>query len=84
MPGVTEGGMTVQSIINQAEDINKRTVVVLRRINSTESYQSAYQAQTALSQAGFPVYPSFERAANAISKFVQYQHTRPAKPECKK
>jgi acyl-CoA synthetase (NDP forming) len=76
MPGVREGSLHVQSIINLAKEINNRAVVVLRRITSTEGYQAASEAQVALYQAGFPVYPSINRAANAISKFVQYYHNK--------
>ena len=64
----------IESIISLANEINKRTAVVLHFAALAESKQLASDAQTALSKAGFPVYPSISRAANAISKFIQYHH----------
>ena len=62
----------IEAAINLGEEINKRTAIVLGATSRAESKQLALETQTALYKAGFPVYPSVSRAANAISKFIQY------------
>jgi len=64
----------IEAIINLGEQINKRTTIVLEFVAKTESKQIASEAQLTLYKAGFPVYPSVRRAANAISKLIQYHH----------
>lgn len=72
VPAVNEVNLYVDALTRAAPEINKRTVVVLHAIASVQSKQLAIDVQTALAKAGFAVYPSFRRAANAIAKFRQY------------
>ena len=65
-------GLYIKSLIKLSKGINKRTAVVLSFIASAEYKQITFARLIALSKAGFPVYPSVSRAANAISKFIQY------------
>ncbi len=60
------------AITNLAEGINNRTAVVLHSITSLEARQVASEVESMLHKAGFAVYPSVSRAANAMSKFLQY------------
>jgi acyl-CoA synthetase (NDP forming) len=71
-PGIREASLDTMPIIRAAKDINKRAVVVLRRITSTEGYQAAAETREALYKAGFPVYPSFGQATSAIGKYIEY------------
>jgi acyl-CoA synthetase (NDP forming) len=67
---------TTNSIIRLEPGTNKHVVVILQQVTLPESKQLASEAQIALSKAGFPVFPSASRAANAISKFIQYHQQR--------
>jgi hypothetical protein len=67
---------TTNSIIRLEPGTNKHVVVILQQVTLAESKQLASEAQIALSKAGFPVFPSASRAANAISKFIQYHEQR--------
>ena len=62
----------VEALTGAAGEISKRTVVALHAIALPESRQTASEVQTVLAQAGFPVFPSFSRAANAIARFIEY------------
>ncbi len=65
----------IESIISRGKEINRRTTVVLQSVGgSASSKKIASEAQTALYKAGFAVYPSISRAANAINKFIEYHH----------
>ena len=71
-PMVKAMGPYVDSIIRLSKRINKHTAVVLQFIALAESKQIASEVQSKLHEAGFAVYHSVSRAANAISKLVQY------------
>ena len=62
----------VEAVINLGKEINRRTAVVLRLLGPASFWVVALEALTALVKAGFPVYPSTARAANAIVKFTEY------------
>ena len=69
---VQEAKQYVEVLTSLATEINKRTAVVLHTIALAQSKQMASEVQATLAEAGFPVYPSFSRAANALVKFAQY------------
>ena len=52
--------------------VGKPLAVVLHSFATAEAKQLASEAYTRLCDAGFPVYPSFRRAASAISRFIEY------------
>ena len=74
LPEVRDVQQYAEAIISLGKEINRRTAVVLHAIALPQSKQIASEIQIALTEAGFPVYPSVSRAANAIAKFVQYYH----------
>jgi len=61
-----------EALINLADEINKRTVVVLHVVISPQDKEAASVIRSQLHKAGFPIYPSANQAAKAVSKFIQY------------
>ena len=72
IPEAIEVGLYVPALINLAPEIRGRTAVVLHAITLARSQQMATAAQATLAEAGFPVFPSFTRAATAIARFISY------------
>jgi len=66
----------LETIINLGKEINHRTAIVLRLLGPASFWSAALEDQRALVEAGFAVYPSAARAANAIVKFVEYHQRR--------
>ncbi len=64
----------INSIINTGNTAGKPIAVVLHSVTTDEARQLAAEAQKKLIKAGFPVFPSMERAALAINRFVEYGH----------
>ncbi len=62
----------VECILNLKDVISKPLAVVLHLFATLEARQLASEAHVRLCEAGFPVYPSFRRAANAINEFIKY------------
>ena len=62
----------IKSILNLKNIINKPIVVALHSQATDEARELASEAHVELHKAGFPVYPSTSRAANAINKLIQY------------
>ncbi|MDD5289278.1 MAG: hypothetical protein PHY28_09250, partial [Dehalococcoidales bacterium] len=62
----------VESILKLKDKIKKPIAVALICQARDESKTLASEAQDKLSEAGFPVYPSIQRAAVAISRYVDY------------
>jgi acyl-CoA synthetase (NDP forming) len=60
----------LQGILNMAKTLNKPVVFVLSSINSPLWQGDVFQAQQECLAAGFPVYPSVRRAAQAINGFT--------------
>ena len=69
----------LESILSLGKEIAHRTAVVLRLIDPARFWPFALEAQRALGEASFPVYPSASRAANAIAKFIEYYRRREMK-----
>lgn len=76
MPQVIEVGLYLAALTNLAPEIRRRTAVVLHSAVLARSQQMAAEAQVALAEAGFALFPSFSRAANVIAKFIDYQQRR--------
>ena len=62
----------VEAIVSLGKELNHRTAIALRLLGPASFWSVALEAQTALVKAGFPVFPSTARAANAIVKFTEY------------
>lgn len=60
------------SLVNLAEKVNHKTVVVISFIFSEPANKIVAAAQSSLVKAGFPVYFSMDRAINALAKFAKY------------
>lgn len=65
-------GAYTESIVSLRKEVNKPSAIVLHGIITPESQRVAFEKQAVLYKAGFPVFPSIGRAANAISKFIRY------------
>lgn len=76
IPEAVEVGLYVPALVNLAPEIRRRTAVVLHDITLARSQQVAAEAQTTLTAAGFPVFPSIPRAATAIARFIAYHQRR--------
>jgi len=66
----------IKSIVNLGKEISKHTAIVLLSSPSVKSWKAALETQPVLYKAGFAVYPSVSRAANAISKYIDYHRSR--------
>lgn len=65
-----------KAITSLKEKITKPAAIVLQSIWVLKSKKDTMEIQRMLNEAGFPVYFSLSRAANAISKFIQYHEAR--------
>ena len=66
----------INSIIAIKERLNKPIIVVIRYDQVPESGNIALALQQTCTQAGIPVFRSFDRAARTISRFVRYYEDR--------
>ncbi len=60
------------------EEIKKPLAIILHSYASTQMRKLAYDAGKELTAAGFAVFPSIQRAAMALAKFVRYHEGRRA------
>lgn len=67
-----------EAIIRAGKEIHKPMAVVLRGCNSAEVWDAILEAQEEYTEAGFPVYPNIARAAQGMSKLIQYYEYREA------
>lgn len=65
---------TTGTIISLQEETKLPTAVIVRSGDATEEWrrQAVHRERDRLVQAGLPVFPSFERAARALSKVIRY------------
>ncbi len=69
----------IGAMVGAAASAGKPVVVALSACASAEARKLSVEASQRLFQAGLPVFPSTERAANALSRFISYhewQHSR--------
>jgi len=62
----------VNGILRSSKVSSKPMAVVVQPASHPEMFKETFLAQQRLVSSGFPVYPSIPRAANAISKFLDY------------
>ena len=74
--GVRRLTTAIDGLITAGAETSKPIVVVLRSSNSLEAQRAVIDIQKRCYEAGFPVYPTVKRAANAISKFLKYHQDR--------
>jgi acyl-CoA synthetase (NDP forming) len=58
------------------QEVKKPLAIILHSYPSKHSRKLAYDATKKLTEAGFVVFPSIQRAAVALSKFVRYHERR--------
>jgi acyl-CoA synthetase (NDP forming) len=73
-------GEYLKLMINLAGGSNKPAVIVLHSSGLTETSQVILEGQRLCREAKVASFPSFRRAANAISKFIEY-YSKEGKPE---
>ena len=66
----------VEMLTNLYREIKKPTVVVLRPFGPAKYTRVAGEAEAALFKAGFPVFFSVSRAAQAINRYVDYHRRK--------
>jgi len=64
--------LMVNALISAREVSAKPMAVVINADVSTIAFEQLDEARERLLSAGFPIYPTFSRAAQAISKFIRY------------
>jgi len=69
-PGMVES--EVDLLTTLPPEIKKHTVIVLFALFTPEDAGINIRLEKKLAEAGLPVFPSVPRAANALSKFIQY------------
>jgi acyl-CoA synthetase (NDP forming) len=62
----------IDSVIETKKRVDKPIVTVLQRNDAPEAANLAFDLQNKCAQAGIPVFPSFDQAAQALSKFIQH------------
>lgn len=68
----------VETIIEAGKAFSKPLAIVLHTASSGQSMQTVAEVQQKHFASGFPIYNSIARAANAISKFLQYHESHRA------
>jgi acyl-CoA synthetase (NDP forming) len=79
MPDATKDAIRsvfVQAVLDIRESPFKPHAVVLHASTAEKSRQQAIELRAKLSQAGFAVFESIERAASAINKAIKYYEWR--------
>lgn len=66
----------IDSLIRTKNIIDKPIVAVMRHSGEPKMVSYAFTLQKRCLDAGIPVFPSFERAAHVVSKFIQYYEKR--------
>ncbi len=66
----------IDSLIEAKRSVTKPIALILRHCGEPEAARRAFSAEKRCLAAGIPVFPSFNRASRAISKFVQYYEMR--------
>ncbi|MGA2526863.1 MAG: CoA-binding protein [Smithellaceae bacterium] len=69
-------GMYLKLIGQIKKEIKKPLAVILHSYSSIQMRKLAYDAGKELTAAGFAVFPSIQRAAIALSKFIRYHEER--------
>jgi acyl-CoA synthetase (NDP forming) len=80
IPGISQEliGIWIEVIVNAAKQCSKPVAVVLHSFGGAKSWELLSSWQEQCYQAGLATFPTVKRAANAISKFIQYHEVREA------
>ena len=70
--GVDIVNRLIDSLVETKRSVDKPIAMVICQTSEPEVANLAFNLQQRCHQAGIPVFPSFSRAAHAISKFIQY------------
>jgi len=62
----------IDSLIESKKCIVKPIAAVIRHSGAPEAANYAFSVQKRCLEAGIPVFPSFDRAARAVSRFIRY------------
>ena len=65
-------GRYIEGLLTLNDVVNKAVAVALHSAVTNDAIEFSLEARARLCEAGFAVYPSTERAANAINKRIQY------------
>ena len=77
MPGGQERMVeTVDAVIRAGRACGKPLAVALITAGTSGNWEVVVKLQRQCAEAGFPVYPSIDRAAQAISRFIHYHQKR--------
>lgn len=68
--------MQIKALIKAKRNSSKPVAIVLRHSGAREAANNASDIQEVCLEAGIPVFPSFDRAARAINRFIRYNATR--------
>jgi acyl-CoA synthetase (NDP forming) len=69
-------GMYLHLIGSIKEKVKKPIAIILHSYTSSHTRKLSYDAAKKLTEAGFAVFPSIQRAAVALSKFARYHERR--------
>jgi acyl-CoA synthetase (NDP forming) len=64
----------IDALLTTAKGLSKPMAVVLQSFGTPRGLNMLYSIQKRFVQAGIPVYPTVARAANAMSKFIEYHN----------
>jgi len=67
---------TVEALLRAGRACNKPMAVVILTAGAPEVAKAVFDIRQKCLEAGFPVYPTIARAAQAISKLIAYNETK--------
>jgi acyl-CoA synthetase (NDP forming) len=74
--GTEKVAKVIDSLTETKKNLDKPIAMVVRHSEEPKTVSYAFEIQNRCHQAGIPTFPSFSRAARAISKFIQYHERR--------
>jgi acyl-CoA synthetase (NDP forming) len=74
--GTERVAKVIDSLTETKKNLDKPVAMVVRHSEEPKTVSYAFEIQNRCHQAGIPTFPSFSRAARAISKFIQYHEQR--------
>ena len=70
MPGIIESA--IEGLGNLSSVIKRRIIIILHAVFTIEDAAIVFKLEKLLSDKGLPFFPSIDRAANALYKFIYY------------
>lgn len=77
--GTEKVAKVIDSLTETKKNLDKPVVMVVRHSEEPKTVSYAFEIQNRCHQASIPAFPTFSRAARAISKFIQYYERRQPK-----